>query len=61
LKEKGIHEFVQAAKLVKKIYPDTEFTVLGAIDHANLGALSEADFINLFKLILFTILVTSVM
>lgn len=43
LKEKGIHEFVQAAKLVKKIYPDTEFTVLGAIDHHNLGALQQAE------------------
>ena len=43
LKEKGIHEFVQAAKLLKKIYPDTEFTVLGAIDHHNLGALQQSD------------------
>ncbi|QGM28719.1 glycosyltransferase family 4 protein [Acinetobacter towneri] len=43
LKEKGIHEFVQAAKLVKKIYLDTEFTVLGAIDHHNLGALQQTE------------------
>lgn len=43
LKEKGIHEFVQAAKLVKKIYPDTEFIVLGAIDHHNLGALQQTE------------------
>ena len=43
LKEKGIHEFVQAAKLVKKIYPVTEFTVLGAIDHHNLGALQQTE------------------
>lgn len=43
LKEKGIHEFVQAAKLVKKIYPDTQFTVLGAIDHHNLGALQQTE------------------
>lgn len=43
LKEKGIHEFVEAAKLVKKIYPDTEFTVLGAIDHHNLGALQKTE------------------
>lgn len=43
LKEKGIHEFVQAAKLVKKIYPDTEFIVLGAIDHHNLGALQQTQ------------------
>lgn len=43
LKEKGIHEFVQAAKLVKEIYPETEFIVLGAIDHHNLGALQQAE------------------
>ena len=43
LKEKGIFEFVQAAKLVKKIYPDTQFTVLGAIDHHNLGALQQTE------------------
>lgn len=43
LKEKGIYEFVKAAKLVKKIYPDTKFTVLGAIDHHNLGALQETE------------------
>ncbi|MBB6364082.1 glycosyltransferase family 4 protein [Acinetobacter lwoffii] len=49
LKEKGIHEFVQAAKLVKEKYPDTEFTVLGAIDQANLGALSEAELHQLIQ------------
>ncbi len=49
LKEKGIHEFVQAAKLVKKIYPDTEFTVLGAIDHHNLGALQQTDLVTLIS------------
>lgn len=49
LKEKGIHEFVQAAKLVKKIYPDTEFTVLGAIDHHNLGALQQSELEDLIS------------
>lgn len=43
LKEKGIHEFVQAAKLVKEKHPETEFTVLGAIDHHNLGALQQTE------------------
>lgn len=43
LKEKGIHEFVQAAELVKKIYTDVQFTVLGAIDHHNLGALKQTE------------------
>lgn len=49
LKEKGIHEFVQAAKLVKEKYPETEFTVLGAIDYANLGALSEVELHQLIQ------------
>ncbi|WP_286860058.1 MULTISPECIES: glycosyltransferase family 4 protein [Acinetobacter] len=49
LNEKGIHEFVQAAKLVKKIYPDTEFTVLGAIDHHNLGALQQTELDSLIS------------
>lgn len=49
LKEKGIYEFVQAAKLVKKIYPDTEFIVLGAIDHHNLGALQQTELDSLIS------------
>ncbi|MEJ5033220.1 glycosyltransferase family 4 protein [Acinetobacter sp. MYb177] len=47
LKEKGIHEFVAAAKLVKEKYPDCRFTVLGAIDQSNLGALSESELLDL--------------
>ena len=43
LKEKGIHEFVQAAKLVKKQYPKTQFTILGQIDTLNIGALQQAE------------------
>ncbi|MHA3114179.1 glycosyltransferase family 4 protein [Acinetobacter sp. ANC 4193] len=49
LKEKGIHEFIAAAKLVKEKYPDTTFTVLGAIDKSNLGALSESELKNLIN------------
>ena len=49
LKEKGIHEFVQAAKLVKKTYPDTEFTVLGAVDHHNLGTLQQTELNSLIS------------
>lgn len=45
LKEKGIHEFIQAVRIVKNLYPDTIFTVLGAIDFQNPGALS-ADELN---------------
>lgn len=43
LKEKGIHEFVAAAKIVKKNYSETQFTVLGAIDGANPGALKQSE------------------
>lgn len=43
LKEKGIHEFVAAAKIVKQKYPTAEFTVLGAIDQGNLGALQQSE------------------
>lgn len=45
LKEKGIHEFIQAVRIVKNLYPDTIFTVLGAIDFQNPGSLS-ADELN---------------
>lgn len=46
LKEKGIHEFIQATKIVKAQYPNTVFTVLGAIDKMNLGALSQQELDN---------------
>jgi glycosyltransferase involved in cell wall biosynthesis len=41
LKEKGIFEFIDAIKIVKNIYPDTKFIILGEIDTENLGALTE--------------------
>jgi len=43
LKEKGIHEFVTATKLVKKRYPNVKFTILGATDEANPGALKKSE------------------
>lgn len=43
LKEKGIHDFIAAAKIVKQIYPDVQFTVLGAIDSSNPGALQQSE------------------
>ena len=43
LKEKGIYEYIQAAKIVKQSYPDTKFVVLGSIDESNLGALSQDE------------------
>jgi len=43
LKEKGIYEFVSAAKIVKRRYPQAEFTILGAIDEYNPGALKRSE------------------
>ncbi len=43
LKEKGIHDFIAAAQIVKEKYPKAQFTVLGAIDASNLGALKQAE------------------
>lgn len=43
LKEKGINEFISAAEKVKKLYPKVTFTVLGAIDKANPGALQTDE------------------
>ena len=43
LKEKGIHDFITAAKIVKQSYPDVQFTVLGAIDSSNPGALQPSE------------------
>lgn len=50
LKEKGIHDFIAAAKIVKQRYPDVEFTVLGAIDTSNLGALQQSELDKLISL-----------
>ncbi|KQB55307.1 glycosyl transferase family 1 [Pseudomonas endophytica] len=41
LAEKGIHEFIAAAKKVKAECLDVTFVVLGGIDHDNPGALTE--------------------
>lgn len=43
LKEKGIYEFIEAAKKVKKVYPATQFTVIGSIDPHNMGALTQQE------------------
>ncbi|MEQ1411242.1 glycosyltransferase family 4 protein [Acinetobacter indicus] len=43
LKEKGIHDFIAAAQIVKQKFPQTTFTVLGGIDEANLGALTQGE------------------
>ena len=49
LKEKGIHDFLTAAKIVKEKYPETQFTVLGAIDPHNLGALTQSELDELIE------------
>ncbi|MGP5518783.1 glycosyltransferase family 4 protein [Psychrobacter celer] len=43
LKEKGIHDFISAAKIVKQSYPNVQFTALGAIDSYNPGALQQSE------------------
>ena len=50
LKEKGIHDFIAAAKIVKQIYTEVQFTVLGAIDSANPGALQQSELDRLVSL-----------
>lgn len=50
LKEKGIHDFIAAAKIVKQSYPDVQFTVLGAIDSSNPGALQQSELNRLVSL-----------
>lgn len=50
LKEKGIHDFISAAKIVKQSHPDVQFTVLGAIDPFNPGALQPSELDRLISL-----------
>ncbi|WP_338560571.1 glycosyltransferase family 4 protein [Acinetobacter sp. KS-LM10] len=49
LKEKGVFELIDAMRKVKLKYPYAHFTVLGEIDHQNMGALKQEQldqFIN---------------
>ena len=50
LKEKGIYDFIAAARQVKQQYPEAKFTVLGEIDPANLGALKQSELNQLTSL-----------
>lgn len=43
LAEKGIFEYVSAAKLVKERYPDVIFTVIGGLDTENPSALNKSE------------------
>ncbi len=49
LAEKGINEYIGAAKLVKQQYPDAEFVVLGGLDEDNPGGLKKAQLEALIK------------
>lgn len=42
LKEKGVLEFVQAARIVKRKYPDVRFLLIGMLD-TNPGAVTEEE------------------
>ncbi len=43
LKEKGIGEFVEAARLLRPRLPNVKFKILGAIDTSNPGAVLQAE------------------
>lgn len=50
LKDKGITEFVEAAKIVEKNIPNSgEWVLVGAIDPQNPAAYSEEELLNLIK------------
>ncbi len=49
LAEKGICEFVSAARLIKLEYPDVKFHVLGGVDESNPGGLSYQELDELVR------------
>ena len=49
LNEKGINEFIDAAKIVKKIHPEVKFVVLGGLDSDNPGSLSKESLDQLIQ------------
>lgn len=49
LAEKGIHDYITAAKIVKENYPQTKFIVLGAVDKEALGALKDSELKKLIQ------------
>ncbi|NCI79686.1 glycosyltransferase family 4 protein [Acinetobacter kanungonis] len=49
LKEKGVFEFIQAIRIVKLKYPNAHFTILGEIDHQNMGALKQEQLDQLIE------------
>lgn len=49
LKEKGIYEYTDAARRIKKSHPEVEFIVLGGIDTQNPGGLQHYELENLIQ------------
>lgn len=47
IKHKGIDEFIKAAKLIKKEYPDITFTLIGSIDSEYNSSLNKDSLANL--------------
>jgi glycosyltransferase involved in cell wall biosynthesis len=43
LKDKGIYEYIEAIKIIKKEYKEVEFQILGALDSANKTAISKEE------------------
>jgi glycosyltransferase involved in cell wall biosynthesis len=49
LVEKGIYEYLAAARIVKLKYPDTEFVILGGLDLDNPAALSKDQLASVIR------------
>ncbi len=49
LAEKGIFEYIEAAKIVKKSFSNVEFVVLGGLDEENLGGLRKHELDKLLE------------
>lgn len=43
LRDKGIYEFIEASKIIKKKYPDTMITVVGGLDTKNPSSVSHQE------------------
>lgn len=43
LRDKGVSEFVEAARALRSEYPDARFQLLGAVDEGNRTAISQAE------------------
>ncbi len=43
LRDKGIYEFIEASKIIKKKYPNTVITVVGGLDSKNPSSVSQQE------------------